>query len=176
MRIGLLMLDSIEDPPKGRWSPNKQWVLKLLSRFMTRITKWVRGSFEDLAHVQRGTAIDGWWCQDPYFKEKGFFLLVVGAGGRVAWLITLRVWGFNKTWTFYKKNQSKNSHLLMLQWNSKWSFWLIYAHFLLYYLGGNDEGKSIIWWLPSPIILGYGSTLFAIILPFIPWKNEWTMV
>ena len=39
MQIGLLMLDNIGDPSKGRMSPNKKWVLKLLNSFMTLSTE-----------------------------------------------------------------------------------------------------------------------------------------
>ena len=90
------MLYNIRDTPKGRMSPNKQWVLKLLSSFMTLSTEWVRGPVEALAHGGKGTAFNGWWCQDSCHKEVGFFSSDVGARGRVAQLIPSRVRGFNE--------------------------------------------------------------------------------
>ena len=78
------MLDSIDDALYGRTSPNRQWVPKLLSSFMTLSTEWVKGPFEALAHRRQGAANNGWWCQDPCCEEMGFSLLDIGAGGRVA--------------------------------------------------------------------------------------------
>ena len=102
---GLLMSGSIGDVPYERTSPNRRWVPKLLGRFTTLSTEWVKSPFEALAHGGRGAAIDGWWCQDPCREEVSFSLSDVGAGGWVARSILSRVRGFNNKDMCYCRNR-----------------------------------------------------------------------